>query len=136
MSSADWDSDATDTIEAPGARGSVNGHHVVDSCPDDVGLSEATVALMSYTIGVNNNELNNNRKWAVTYRKLQDDIKAAFEHEVGIQILLLSEFGNMFTSCDEKLCRGHRQPSGRRCTPSASSWRICLKTLGWRTYMW
>ena len=112
MSSVDWDSDATDTTEAPGARGSVDGHHAADSCPDDVGLAETTVALMSYTIGINNNELDNNRKWAVTYRELQDDIKAAFDHVCEIQILLLSEFGNMFISFDEKLCRGHRQPSG------------------------
>ena len=117
MSSVDWDSDATDTIEAPGARGSVDGHRAADSCPDDAGLAETIVALMSYNIGIQNNELDNNRKWAVTYRKLQDDIKAAFEHEVGIQILLLSEFGNMFTSCDEKFCRGHRQPIGKNGAP-------------------
>ena len=53
MSSVDWDSDAADTIEAPGARGSVDGHHAADSCPDGVGLTETTVALMSYTIGIN-----------------------------------------------------------------------------------
>ena len=53
MSSVDWDSDAADTIEAQGARGSVDGHHVADSCPDDVELAETTVALMSYTIGIN-----------------------------------------------------------------------------------
>ena len=47
MSSVDWDSDATDTIEAPGARGSVDGHHVADSCPDGVELADTTVALVS-----------------------------------------------------------------------------------------
>ena len=71
-SSADWDSDAADIIEAPGARGSVHGHHVADSCFDDVELADATVALMSYNTGINNNETNNKMNWAVTYRELWD----------------------------------------------------------------
>ena len=56
----------------PGAWGSADGHHAADSCLDDVELADATVALMSYNIGINNNEPNNKMNWAVTYRELWD----------------------------------------------------------------
>ena len=109
ISGVEWGSDTSDAM----STGSVDAHHVVGNCPDDAELADTIVALMSYNIGINNNELNNKKTWAATYGELQDDIKAAFDHEAGIQILLLSEFGNMFTSCDEMICRGHRQPSGK-----------------------
>ena len=80
MSSVDWDSDAADTIEAPGTGGSVDSHHAADSYPDDIELADATVALMSYIIGINNNEPDNQMNWAVTYRELRDDIKVALDH--------------------------------------------------------
>ena len=95
------------------STGSVDAHHAADDCPDDAELTDTIVALMSYNIGIHNNELNNKNSWAATYGALQRDIKAAFEHEVGIQILLLSEFGNMFTSFDEKLKDGLEQPTGK-----------------------
>ena len=64
----------------PGAWGSADGHHAADSCLGDVELADTTVALMSYNIGINNNEPNNKMNWAVTYRELWDDTKVAFDH--------------------------------------------------------
>ena len=136
ISSVEWggsavDDDSSDVMSTD----SVDAHRAADDCPDDAELTDTIVALMSYNIGIHNNELNNKNNWAAKYGALQRDIKAAFEHEVGIQILLLSEFGNMFTSFDEKLNDGLEQPTGILPTPSASSWRTCLQTLGWHTYV-
>ena len=129
MERNDDSSDATST-------GSVDAHHVADSCLVDAELTDTIVALMSYNIGINNNELNNKKNRVAKYGALQVDIKVAFDHEAGFQILFLSEFGNMFTSFDLKLYRGLRQPSGKkRSTLSACSWRTCLRSLGWHTHM-
>ena len=44
--------------------------------------------------------------------RLHDDVKSAFANEAGIQVLLLSEFGNMFTSIDQVFSSGVQQPTG------------------------
>ena len=46
------------------------------------------------------------------YRKLRNDVKSAVTHETGIQILLLSEFGNMFNPIDSELACGVTQTTG------------------------
>ena len=76
-------------------------------------LTNTSIALMSYNIGIQNNEVLGN-KWPNKYKRLQDDIESAFTHEAGIQILLLSEFGSMFTSIDTILDSGVEQPTGRK----------------------
>ena len=96
---------AIDTPDAPRAPGSVDPHHAADA------FTDTTVALMSYNLGIQNTEpLGKN--WAKKYVKLQNDIKSAFTNETGIQVLLLSEFGNMFTSIDLEFAHGITQPTG------------------------
>ena len=74
-------------------------------------LTDTTIALMSYNIGINNNEVGANY-WENKYRKLQNDVRSAFTHAAGIEVLLLSEFGNMFKSIDAILSSGFKQPTG------------------------
>ena len=85
-------------------RGSVDAHHAATA------ITDAPVALMSYNIGINNNEPTGTKSgssWhTMKYKKLQDDVKAAFHHGAGIQILLLSEFGNMVSSIDKEFASG------------------------------
>ena len=53
------------------------------------------------------------------YKKLRNDVESAFTNtEAGIQVLLISEFGNMFDSIDRILACGVTQPTGRKvkCT--------------------
>ena len=76
-------------------------------------LTDTTIALMSYNIGIQNNEVGANY-WENKYERLQDDVKSAFNHETGIQVLLLSEFGNMFISIDSILSCGVLQPTGNK----------------------
>ena len=90
------DDDSSDVMSTD----NVDAHHAADDCPDDAELTDTIVALMSYNIGINNNELNNKKNWAATYGELQGYAKAVFDHEAGIQILFLSEFGNMFVPFD------------------------------------
>ena len=88
----------TDRTKAPGACGSVDTHHAADAFTD--------FALMSYNIGIQNAEIYGGKNWTNKYKRLQDDVKSAFEHKVGIQVLLLSEFGNMFDDIDRHLRSG------------------------------
>ena len=78
----------TTTTRAPRASGSVDAHHAV---------TNTTVAVMSYNVGINNTEIMGNH-WASKYELLRDDIESIFAHEVGVQVLLLSEYGNMLDS--------------------------------------
>ena len=80
ISSVEWGSGTSDAMRAD----SVDAHHAADDCPDDADLTDTIVALMSYNIGIHNNELNNDNNWAAKYGAPQRDIKAAFEHAVGI----------------------------------------------------
>ena len=82
---------------SPAAMSSVDAHHAADA------FTGTTVALMSYNIGIINNEIQNSNKWAQKYMKIRDDVKSAFNHDTGIQVLLISEFGNVFNSIDEIL---------------------------------
>ena len=72
---------------------------------------------MSYNIGIQNNEVRG-QNWTHEYNKLRNDVKSAFTHEAGIQVLLICEFGNMLVSIDRTLCSGVTQPTGRttKCT--------------------
>ena len=70
------------------------GPPVVTTTADDF-----VVALMSYNVGINNNEIGKS-KWdspGGKFVRLQNDVENAFDLErgIGIQILLISEFGNM-----------------------------------------
>ena len=92
---------------------SVDAHHAGDAFTDTI------LALMSYNIGIQNAEIRDGKKWTAKYTKLQNDIKSAFTNtEAGIQVLLISEFGNMFDSIDRILACGVTQPTGRKvkCT--------------------
>ena len=60
ISGVEWGSDTSDAM----STGSVDAHHVADSCPDDAELADTIVALMSYNTGIHNNELNNKNSWA------------------------------------------------------------------------
>ena len=75
----------TTTTRAPRASGSVDAHYAV---------TNTTVAVMSYNVGIMNTQIMGSH-WAPKYELLRDDIKSIFAHEVGVQALLLSEFGNM-----------------------------------------
>ena len=101
-----------DSTNAPGASGSVDAHHAADD------ITDTTLALMSYNIGIQNAEIRSGKNWTNKYTRLREDVKSAFTHKVGIQVLLLSEFGNMFESIDRVLSSGVAQPTGRRvhCT--------------------
>ena len=82
-----------DAHHEPAFISSGDAHPAADALTDD------TLALMSYNIGIQNTEIPQGRKlgnWGTKWQKLQDDVKSAFTHETGIQVLLLSEFGNMF----------------------------------------
>ena len=68
----------------------------------------ATVVLMSYNIGLANNETRG-KLWHKKYKKLQEDILNAFNQELAIEVLLLSEVGNMFADID---FRWVTQPTG------------------------
>ena len=98
----------TDRTNAPGASGSVDAHQ-----------ADTTLALMSYNVGIQNAEPSEGTKWTNKYKRLRDDIESAFLADMGIQVLLLCESGNMFESIDQKtLYSGVTQPTGRRvyCT--------------------
>ena len=96
---------ATDTPDAPGTWGSVDAHHAAGA------FTDTTVALMSYNLGINKDEVVG-KHWPKKYKKLRDDVESAFIHETGIQVLLLSEFGNMFHPIDLDLSCGVTQPTG------------------------
>ena len=108
-----------DAHHEPAFISSGDAHPAADALTDD------TLALMSYNIGIQNNEIPQGRKlgnWGTKWQKLQDDVKSAFTHETGIQVLLLSEFGNMFDSIDKYISTsGVSRASRRRCRPS--TWR-------------
>ena len=90
----------------PSAMSSVDAHQATDA------FTDTTVALMSYNVGIDNKEPGGKNNWPTKYRKLQNDVKSAFTHATGIQVLLLSEFGNMVTSIDRQLACGVKQPTG------------------------
>ena len=88
---------------------SVDAHHAGDAFPDTI------LALMSYNMGIQNAEIHTGRKWTEKYAKLRNDVKSAFTNtEAGIQVLLISEFGNMFDDIDGVLSSGVAQPTGRK----------------------
>ena len=70
----------------------------VDS-DDDANMSpDTTVTLVSYNIGLHNNEVTG-KAWATPEgkrEKLRSDAKEIFAHGQGIHIALFSEVGNMF----------------------------------------
>jgi hypothetical protein len=83
-----------DMLSRPSASGtSVGAHHAGE-----------TIALMSYNIGFNNEEvLSGTHNFELKKLKLEADIASAFTNEIGIQALLLCEFGNMFDTLDRHL---------------------------------
>ena len=53
---------------------------------------------MSYNVGIQNDEVAG-KKWTKEkgkYNRLKNDVQKTFEHDTGIQILLIAEFGHMF----------------------------------------
>ena len=111
----------TDRTKAPGACGSVDTHHAADTFTD--------FALMSYNIGIQNAEIYGGKNWTNKYKRLQDDVKSAFKHKVGIQVLLLSEFGNMFDDIDRHLRSGVAQPTGHKVRSTCELFEDLLKSI-------
>ena len=71
---------------------SADSHRAADVSPDTM------VALLSYNVGIQNAEIAG-KKWRNRdgkYNKLKKDVQETFDHDTGIQILLISEFGHMF----------------------------------------
>ena len=96
---------------------SVDAHHA------GYAFTDTTIALVSYNLGINNNEVpsSNSCKWTSKWKRLRNDIASAFKHEIGVQVVLISEFGNMFESIDnvfEQSKGGVTQPTGHKvkCT--------------------
>ena len=104
-----------------GARSSFDAHQAAGSTSSDdahhaaTPLTDTTVAVVSYNIGYQNNEFGANN-WHRKFQKLQNDVASVFSHETGIQIMLLSEFGNMFASADKIFSSGVTQPTGNTLT--------------------
>ena len=48
-----------------------------------------TVALMSYNVGIQNKEIVD-KHWKPKYEKLKADVQKVFDHEAGMQIMLIS----------------------------------------------
>ena len=72
----------------------------VDS-DDDANMSpDTTVTLVSYNIGLHNNEVTGNA-WPTKLQKLRSDVKKIFDHDQGIHIALFSEVGNMFNKLSD-----------------------------------
>ncbi len=91
-------------------RTSVGPHHAddihFDASASSVGEhhAEETASLMSYNIGFNNLEiLSHSPTFVQKAARLKADITSAFTNEIGIQVLLISEFGNMFDTIDQHL---------------------------------
>ena len=68
---------------------------------------------MSYNIGIQNKEVHSGRNWTQKYKRIRDDVESAFTNKARIQVLLISEFGNMFDDIDGVLSSGVAQPTGR-----------------------
>ena len=49
---------------------------------------------MSYNVGIQNAELSG-KHWSKKYDLLKKDVQDTFDNDIGIQILLISEFGSM-----------------------------------------
>jgi len=63
--------------------------------------TETAVAFAYYNVGIQNAEvLSQTTKWHGEVKRLEDDIQAAFNSEHGLEVLLLSEFGNMYDAID------------------------------------
>ena len=73
-----------DSTNAPGASGSVDAHHAADD------ITDTTLALMSYNIGIQNAEIRSSRKWTGKYTRPLEDVRSAFTKKVGIQVLASS----------------------------------------------
>jgi hypothetical protein len=69
------------------------------------------VAAMWYNVGIQNKEVTGNKYWKVNgkHRKLINDIKNIFTHEECIEILFLSEFGQMGDCIDVDLLKAHSE---------------------------
>ena len=79
-----------------------------------ISSENTTVALVSYNVGINNDEVKS-KGWAKTggkLLKLKSDIEKIFKSHHGIQIVLISEMGNML----DKLSHSS---GGSRPTPEA-----------------
>ena len=66
--------------------------------------SGATVALMSYCVGIQNTEVDG-RGWATRggkLEKLRSDVENIFDHPQRIQIALFSDVGNMFAKLSDR----------------------------------
>ena len=55
------------------------------------------MSCVSYNVGVNNNEIQKIQSQQRKYKKLRTDIKTTFTSEHSITIMLMCEFGNMFS---------------------------------------
>ena len=70
----------------------IDSHHGMDILSDTT-----TVALLSYNVGINNDEVKS-RGWAKNggkLLKLKSDVRKIFENHHGIEIALFSEVGSM-----------------------------------------
>ena len=85
---------------------SVGAHHAVPEPPaSGTSVGDLVVAFMSYNIGLQNAEIRspNMYKPGQKYDKLKADISSAFSSDHAIQVLLISEFCNMFQTIDAEL---------------------------------
>ena len=92
-------------------------------------LSDTVLALMSYNIGIQNKEVHSGKNWTQKYKRIRDDVEAAFTNEAGIQVLLISEFGNMFDDIDGVLSSGVAQPTGNKVRSTCELFEDLLKSI-------
>lgn len=85
---------APSTTPGVHASGSVGVHHAAQLATD------AVLGLVSYNLGIQNTEAPKLLLMVEKYNKLEADIGKTFNSTEGINIMLLSEFGNMYKNID------------------------------------
>ena len=80
---------------AASVSGSVGTHHTASGSVGTHPTVSFIAAVAFYNIGVQNKEINS-KNWTKKARRIKKDIDATFSSDHGIQVLLLSEFGNMY----------------------------------------
>ena len=109
--------------------GSMSGDTSVDAHHAGHAFTDTTLALMSYNIGIQNKEVHSGKNWTQKYKRIRADVEAAFTNEAGIQVLLISEFGNMFDDIDRHLRSGVAQPTGNKVHSTCELFEDLLKSI-------
>ena len=80
-------------------------HHTATKSDDNGGVhhNTTTFCMLSYNIGIQNNEAHKIIARDTKYQSLRDDIRVTFNNEHNITIMLISEFGNMWKVIDHEL---------------------------------